>query len=86
MQIFCGGTALCGAVGLFQGLFYRLIAWFDGISVSVGRSATVGVIGGSDGPTAVFVTTPRGTGYIISSVALLAGTVGRCFLNRRKRK
>ena len=86
LQILFSGTSFCGAVGLFRIFLYRIIAWFNGVTVAVGKSATVGVIGGADGPTAVFVSTPRWTGHVISAIALMTGIVGLVLLNRSKRK
>ncbi len=47
-----------------------------GISFSVNRAATIGIIGGSDGPTAVFVTAAPIRGWeSILWLALLAASI-----------
>lgn len=53
--------ASIGALGLLRYLAAWLIGnVFGGISFNVSRAATIGIIGGADGPTAVFVTAATG--------------------------
>lgn len=51
---------LAGMVLVFIDLLGEAIAWLillkGGVSFSAGNAATIGIIGGADGPTAVFVT------------------------------
>ena len=47
---------LCAALSLLGDLTAWILHCMGGISFSVNRAATVGIIGGADGPTAVFVT------------------------------
>lgn len=72
------------------GIFIRVISWsvtFFGLgTVAVGKSSTIGVIGGADGPTAVFVTSSPWTGVIIPLLALVAGVVGIVFFLKKKMK
>ena len=49
-------------------------------------AGSVGIIGGADGPTAVFVTVPQWTSYILPTVALIVGITGFVLLSRCKRK
>ena len=75
-----------GAARLLGSLISRIIAFFAGVSIAVRESATIGVIGGADGPTAIFVTAPRWTGLTVSVGALIVGAVGFLLLRRCKRK
>lgn len=75
--ILAGGYELLGSV----------ITWILSLAmtvreISVGEAATIGIIGGADGPTAIFVTRPAWTGYVLPVVCLLIGIVG--FLKLRK--
>ena len=69
-----GALAGVGALGLLG----YLAAWlirdiFGGISFNVSRAATIGIIGGADGPTAVFVTAATGPAWeLLLWVLLLA--------------
>lgn len=81
-----GAAAIYGAARLLGSLISRVVAYFVGVSVAVRESATIGVIGGADGPTAVFVTAPRWTGHLVSLGALIVGVAGFLLLRRRRRK
>ena len=85
-KILFATLAICGAASLLGSLISCIIAYFVGVSLAVSESATVGVIGGADGPTAIFVTAPRWTGLLISLGALLIGTLGFLLLRRCRRK
>lgn len=50
----------------------------------VNEASSIGVIGGADGPTAIFITTPDWTGYVLPVLALSIGILG--FLRLRKCK
>lgn len=54
--------------------------------LQAGEAGSVGIIGGADGPTAVFVTTPGWTGYVFPVLALAVGIWGFFRLCRCKRK
>ena len=81
-----GALAVYGASRLLGSLGSRVIAFFVGVSMAVRDSATVGIIGGADGPTAVFVTAPRWTGLAVSFGAMAIGIVGFVMLRGLKRK
>lgn len=68
------GDALPIAIGY-------LLAWLPAL-FSPAESAGIGIIGGSDGPTAIFVTTAPWTDGVIALAALLIGILG--FLRLRK--
>ena len=59
---------------------------FGGISFNVTKAATIGVIGGADGPTAVFVTAAPGSGWelLLWLLLLAAGILGFRYLNKAK--
>ena len=79
-------VSVYGAFRLLGSLISRVIAFFIGVSMAVSESSTVGIIGGADGPTAIFVTAPRWTGLVLSLGALVIGGVGYFLLRRCKRK
>lgn len=51
-----------------------------------GQAASIGIIGGADGPTAIFVTTPGWTHWIVPLVFLSAGLVGFLYLHKQNKK
>ncbi len=70
---------------------------YDGILALVGRymlyrasanlsAATVGIIGGADGPTAFFVTTPFWTASVVTAALLVVGIAGYLLLRHCKAK
>ena len=72
------------------GLLGYLAAWLigtvlGGLSLTV-PAATVGIIGGADGPTAVFVTAAAGPAWewVLYAGMLAAGIIGCRRLNRTK--
>ena len=72
-------------------LLGSLTAWIAYLMIAdpvfhAGEAASVGIIGGADGPTAIFVTTPGWTGYILPVLALAAGIWGFLYFSRQKRK
>ena len=73
-----GGAELLGS----------LIAWgmylLFRMQMGSQEAASIGIIGGADGPTAIFVTTPGWTGYVIPVLLLIIGIWG--FLRLRKCK
>lgn len=44
-------------------------------AAEAGESSSVGIIGGADGPTAIFVTTSPTAGGLLSTILLIAGAV-----------
>ena len=81
-----GAVAVCGAARLLGSLVFRIAAFFIGVSMAVGESSTIGIIGGADGPTAIFVAAPHWTALTVSAAALIVGAVGFVLLRRCKRK
>ncbi len=80
--------ALYGAAELLLGLTARL--WILGLSLFEPMlqtgTATVGIIGGADGPTAIFVTTPGWLHSISPVLYLMIGVAGYVSLSRCRKK
>ena len=74
-----GGLELLG--GLAAGLLYL---YYSDPVLSAGEAASIGIIGGADGPTAVFVTTPGWMHYINPVLLLCIGIGGFLWLRKRK--
>lgn len=51
-----------------------------------GEAASIGIIGGADGPTAVFITTPGWVYGIVPVLFLIAGLTGFFFLNKQHKE
>ena len=82
------GIAAIGGVRLLYDGFVSLIGYFilRRELVQSGGAATIGVIGGADGPTAIFVTTPAWTRPAWMAALLIIGVVGYLLLRRCKAK
>ena len=58
-KVLFGALAAYGAAELLGSLVaWVLVQYYKTSSLNVGEAASIGVIGGADGPTAVFITTP----------------------------
>lgn len=82
--------AACAAYGAAE-LLGSLIALIAYLMIAnpvlhAGEAASIGIIGGADGPTAIFVTTPDWTGYVIPVLALVIGIFGYLRLRRCRQK
>ena len=82
------GCIAYGALKLLGGLLAYVLAWIGiaGTVFSSSHAATVGIIGGADGPTAIFITAPPWTAYVLPVLALLAGIGGLIWLRRKRKK
>lgn len=78
-----GGCKLLGA--LWVNLIYLGVQVWDHFSPQM-MAVSVGVIGGADGPTAIFVTTPPWVHYLVPVVMLVVGIWGFRRLSRGSRK
>lgn len=88
-------AAIYGAVELLGGIWgYLIYLWYRilakgqvlGIGMSKVESASIGIIGGADGPTAIFVTMPNWMHWVVPAIVLLIGIAGFLRLRRCKRK
>lgn len=82
--------AACAVYGAAE-LLGSLVAWLMYLFLSdpfltAGEAASVGIIGGSDGPTAIFVTTPGWMSYVIPITLLIVGIWGYLRFSRCKQK
>ena len=70
--------AVYGAVKLLGGICVNVLHLLTRtqMMLSDSQAYSVGIIGGADGPTAVFVTAPIWTSYIVPVVCLIAGLLG----------
>lgn len=72
------GIALYGALKIFGGLGVNILYW--GIRIKSifqeTTAASIGIIGGADGPTAIFVTTPAWVSYVVPAICFVVGIVG----------
>ena len=84
-RFFFAGVAAYGAAKLLELLFGQIVYWIMRHPVRM-ESASIGVIGGADGPTAIFVTSPPATGYLIALVLLVVGIWGFLRLSRCLKK
>ena len=84
-RFFFAGVAAYGAAKILKLLLGQLLYWFMQIPMRQ-ETASIGVIGGADGPTAVFVTSSPATGYIVAVVLLVVGIWGFFRLCRCKKK
>ena len=78
--------AVYGGAKLLSGLWANILYWILRLKTILvpGEAASVGVIGGADGPTAIFVTAPLLVYYLIPLVLTVVGIWG--FLRLRKCK
>ena len=80
-----GLSIVCGLLFLYSSLSQL----FPLVSVKLNEAASIGIIGGADGPTAVFVTGPNRIGYQPTTMyALLTamGLIGFFALRKLPRK
>lgn len=80
--------AVYGAAEVLAGLCANLLYWMLRIQAMLtpNEAVSIGVIGGADGPTAMFVTTPTWMHYITPVILLIIGCWGFLRLRRCRRK
>jgi len=82
---------VCLAVAIICGLLLvwnGIMGWFI-YAVTRNEGTSIGIIGGADGPTAIFVTTnpaPFGYTIVVSLIISVLGIVGFYLLGHKKRK
>ena len=88
-------AAIYGTMELLSGIWVNLVyLWYRlqagdqvmGIGMTRVESASIGIIGGADGPTAIFVTAPVWVNYLWALMLVLLGVWGFRRLCRCKRK
>ena len=84
--------AVYGAVKLMGGLWVNILYWGSRLFLEI-RSEfvpnevySVGIIGGADGPTAIFLTMPVWASYLIPAAALAVGIWGYLRFGGYRRK
>lgn len=80
----------CALYGAME-LLGSVIAWIAFLAIAdpvlrPTEAASIGIIGGADGPTAIFVTTPDWNGYVVPVLALLVGILGYLRLRKCRQK
>ena len=84
--------AIYGAVKLLGGLWVNIVYWFSVLFMEIrsefvpNEAYSIGIIGGADGPTAIFVTAPVWISYLIPTAALIVGIWGYLRLSRPSQK
>lgn len=66
-------AVIAGAMLLFEGVV-GLLVWL--LNITINSPASVGVIGGADGPTAIFVTTSGGFNWLLWLLVAAMGLLG----------
>ena len=78
------GAVIAGMMLLFKGLA-GLLVWL--LNISVNESNSLGIIGGADGPTAIFVTAaPRGYAWLLWALVLVMCGIGWWRLSHCRQK
>lgn len=94
-RILFAAAAIYGAWQLIPGIWINLVyLWYRiqaktqvmGIGMSTMESASIGIIGGADGPTAIFLTTPPWMTYVKVIALLVIGIWGYRRLCKCKQK
>ena len=84
--------AAYGAAKLLGGLWINLVYWFCVLFMDIrsqfvpNEAYSIGVIGGADGPTAIFVTAPVWMHYLLPAAALAVGIWGYLRLRKCRQK
>lgn len=80
-------VVLYGLWELLGNLTARILYLFLKAPVlTAGQAASIGIIGGADGPTAIFITTPGWVHWIVPLVFLTVGLAGFLYLNKQNKK
>ena len=78
-------VAAYGTARLLKLLFGQILYWFMQIPLHR-EAASIGVIGGADGPTAIFVTSSVSGSYLVTVVLMIVGIWGFIRLSRCLKK
>lgn len=89
-MLFFAICAVYGALKLLPGIWINVVYWACRGYMEI-RSAlypqeaySIGIIGGADGPTAIFLTAPVWMHYAVPVAMLVAGICGFLWLRRKK--
>lgn len=84
LAVLSAGWILLSRLFLYFGMFLETLTW----SFSPNPAASIGIIGGADGPTAIFVTGPVGFDWDVAIVAavLIVSILGYLRLRKCKQK
>jgi Na+-transporting methylmalonyl-CoA/oxaloacetate decarboxylase beta subunit len=81
------GCAVYGAIkllgALWVNLYYLGVLFWDRLTPQA-TVVSIGIIGGADSPTAIFVTTPPWVNYLVPALMLAGGIWGFWKLSRQK--
>lgn len=82
--------ALCAVVGAIE-LLGSFVAWLMFLSLpdpylTMGEAASIGIIGGADGPTALLIAAPGWTHYVLPCLMIAIGIYGFIRLGNSKEK
>lgn len=86
--LFLGLAVIAGAQILYDGIV-SLVGWCilrRTAELAPKSAGVIGIIGGADGPTAVFVTTPSWTVPVVTAAMLIVGIAGYLLLRHCKAK
>ena len=80
--------AIYGGGKLLSGVWVNILYWILRLKIMLtpGEMASVGIIGGADGPTSIFVTTPAWMHYLVPLFLLVVGIWGYLRLRKCKQK
>lgn len=78
--------ALLGGIQLLGCIFSRIISLFLtlGFRFYESSAASIGIIGGADGPTAIFITGPAPGAWVLPAIMLTVGVIGLLRLRKPK--
>lgn len=85
-QLVCLLLAVWGVVKITPGIFGNLMCRCFSLKANFFPSdaSTVGIIGGADGPTAIFITGPGWSSYVLPVLAIVIGVLGYVKLQKIK--
>lgn len=81
-----GALAVYGGIRLLDKLWTGIVFFWATGMLQKTEAASIGIIGGADGPTAIFVTSPAWAHWLIPVLLLTLGILGFVRLCRCKRK
>lgn len=84
-KVVCWAAFLYGMWELLENIVVRILQHFLKDSLSLrGSAVSIGIIGGADGPTAVFVTVPDWASWVFPMLLLSVGILGLTCMRKRK--